>query len=174
MISWRAIGIDFSKPATRTWIPAKQLAARSAYWQLIRTLLAERATHVLVATRDDYADGLECIRFLSKPRTYRLLPLERGFISQIIGRLTTRKPDEAQVIAEPEHGWTRLRDRLVADLEARGAVLPQQLKVVLGGLRALRNLTLVEYGRAGGLGGLEASFVERSISRAASCKRLGK
>ena len=38
-------------------------------------------------------------------------------------------------------GWTTLRDRLVDDLEARGQVLPQQLKVALGGLRALHRLT---------------------------------
>ena len=36
------------------------------------------------------------------------------------------------MIAEPLGGWTTLRDRLVDDLEARGQVLPQQLKVALG------------------------------------------
>jgi hypothetical protein len=76
------------------------------------------------------------------------------------------------VIAEPQSGWTALRDRLVDDLEARGQVLPQQLKVALGGLRTLRRLTPAAYARTGRLAGLEAAFVAGAITRAARVAAL--
>ena len=85
----------------------------------------------------------------------------------IIDRLTDHPADRPMVIANPQGGWTALRDRLVDDLEARGQVLPQQLKVVLGGLRTLRRLTPHAYARIGRLAGLEAAFVDGALKRAA-------
>jgi hypothetical protein len=90
----------------------------------------------------------------------------------IIDRLTDRPSDKPAVVANPERGWTTLRDRLVDDLEARGHVLPQQLKVVFGGLRTLRRLTPAAYARAGRVAGLEAAFVDSALKRAALAATL--
>jgi hypothetical protein len=106
------------------------------------------------------------------PLTYRLDRLERGFVRPLLERLTTRDSSAKPVIADPDRGWTRLRDRLVDDLESRGTVLPQQLKVVLGGLRGLSGLTVPAYEHAGGLPGLEATFVARGLTAAAQASNL--
>jgi hypothetical protein len=50
--------------------------------------------------------------------------------------------------------------------------LPQQPKVVLGGLRSLHRLTPAVYTRTGRLGGLEAEFVPGAIERAARVASL--
>src|SRR5262249_37273589 len=73
------------------------------------------------------------------------------------------------VIEDPEYGWTSLKARLSADLERAGAVLPQQLKVVLRGLSTLpgQALTIASYERAGEAAGLEARFIEDQIAKVA-------
>ena len=105
------------------------------------------------------------MRFPPGPISYRLDRLEHGFVRQLLDRLTIRDGDGASVIEEPERGWTRLRDRLVRDLE-QTAVLPQQLKVTLGGLSGFKGLNVAAYERSGAIAGLEAGFIERSIARA--------
>src|SRR5262249_41795873 len=51
-------------------------------------------------------------------------------------------------------------------------LLPQQLKIVLGGLRTLRRLTPAAYGRAGRLVGLEAAVVRGTIAKAARASAI--
>jgi hypothetical protein len=135
----------FLPPTTRLWLAPLDLAATNGFWDGLRALLADRTIHLLIVTRDDTADGLESVRFPPGPSTYRLDRLEKGYARQLLDRLTGRQ--EPPVIAEPERGWIRLRDRLTADLEAQNAVLPQQLKVALGGLRAVLHdrLTIAAY-----------------------------
>jgi hypothetical protein len=73
------------------------------------------------------------------------------------------------VIDNPEYGWTALTARLARDLGQEGTFLPQQLKVLLAGLRALPRgeLTIAAYERAGAAAGLEARFIEDSIEKVA-------
>jgi hypothetical protein len=120
---------------------------------------------------------MESVRFLPEVPQFDLPRLERGLVQSIIDQLTDRPADKPAVIANPQGGWTALRGRLVDDLEARGQLLPQQLKVVLGGLRTLRWLTPAAYARIGRVAGLEAAFVEgalntiKKIARAAPVMR---
>ena len=53
-----------------------------------------------------------------------------------------------------------------------GQILPQQLKIVFGGLRELTQLNLVAYSRVGRVGGLEAAFIGGAIARAATIAGL--
>jgi hypothetical protein len=80
--------------------------------------------------------------------------------------------DQPAVIGNPQNGWTALCDRLADDLEARGQLLPQQLKVVLGGIRTLHRLTPSAYARIGRVAGLEAAYVDGALKRAAQAAAL--
>ena len=135
---------------------------------MLRDCLKNDAASIIVACRDDAAKGLESIRFLADVPPFDLPRLERGLVRLVIDRLTSRP----NVIANPEGGWTAMRDRLADDLKSRGNVLPQQLKVVLGGLRTLPRLTLAAYARAGRVSGLEVAFVAGALSKAARIAAL--
>ena len=125
---------------TGVWRTAEALAKENSFWRLIRHCLQTDILTVIVACREDAAAGLESFRFHPDVPQFGLLRLEPGFIRVIIDRLTERPPSQPPVIADPEGGWTTLRDRMVDELEARGQVLPQQLKVVIRGLSTLRRL----------------------------------
>jgi hypothetical protein len=157
---------------TRVWRNADSIARENAFWRMLRQCLQNDSVSIIVACREDAAQGLESIRFHPGITQFDLPRLEPGLVRLVVDRLTERSADKQPVIVEPQGGWTALRDRLVDDLEARGQVLPQQLKVVLGGLRTLRRTTLAAYTRAGRLGGLEAAFVAGAIARAARSAAL--
>jgi hypothetical protein len=151
---------------TRVWRTADQIEKENAFWRVLHSCLQNDSMSVVVACREDAAKGLESIRFYREVPQFDLARLEPGLVRMIIDRLTNRSPDKP-VIENPEGGWTDLRDRLADDLEARGPLLPQQLKLVLGGLRTLRRLTPAAYARIGRLAGLEAAFVAGALTKAA-------
>ena len=159
---------------TQQWRRARDIAAENEFWKVLRAGMDADALHVIVAVRDEASPGLECIRLLPDPPVFMLPRLERGLVRQIIERLTMPQPGKPPPIDEPEHGWTMLRDRMAEELESRGLILPQQLKVTLSGLRTLRQrrLTLANYARAGRVAGLEAAFVADAIERAARASGL--
>jgi hypothetical protein len=152
---------------TRIWRTAGAIARGNAFWRVLRQCLQSGTLNVVVACREDAAAGLESLRFFPNVPQFDLPRLEPGLVRMIIDRLTVRPPDKPPVILNPEGGWTTLRDRLADDLETRGQLLPQQLKIVLGGLRTLRRLTPAAYGRAGRVAGLEAASVNGAIVAAA-------
>jgi hypothetical protein len=80
----------------------------------------------------------------------------------IIEAVTTATP----VVENPETTWSALKLRLAKDVEGYGAVLPQQLKLVLQGLRSLPRLTVGAYERANRVDGLEAASVKEAIASA--------
>ncbi len=162
----------FLPPDTRVWRNANSIARENTFWRMLRQCLQNDSVSIVVACREDAAQGLESLRFLPDVPPFDLPRLEPGLVRLIVDRLTERPPDQPAVIAEPEGGWTALRDRLVDDLEARGQVLPQQLKVVLGGLRTMRRLTPAAYARGGRLAGLEAASVAGAMTRAARTAAL--
>lgn len=158
---------------TRVWRAADAVARDNAFWRVLRLCLQSDRVSIIVACREDAAAGLESLRFEQiEPRFFDLPRLERGFVRLIIDRLLDRPPDKGAIIANPQGGWTALLNRLVDDLEARGQILPQQMKVVLGGLRTLHRLTPAAYTRAGRVAGLEASFVSSAIAKAARAATL--
>jgi hypothetical protein len=148
---------------TRIWRKPADIARSNGFWRVLRECLKNDAASIIVACRDDAAKGLESIRFLADVPQFDLPRLERGLVRLVIDRLTSRP----NVIANPEGGWAAMRDRLTDDLESRGNLLPQQLKVVLGGLRTLPRLTLAAYARADRVSGLEVAFVAGALSKAA-------
>jgi len=162
----------FLPPDTRVWRNADSIGRENAFWRMLRQCLQNDCVSIVIACREDAAQGLESVRFHPDVPHFDLPRLEPGLVRLIIDRLTERPVDKPAVIAEPQGGWTALRDRLVDDLEARGQVLPQQLKVALGGLRTLPRLTPGAYARAGRLAGLEAAFVAGAITRAARTAAL--
>jgi hypothetical protein len=164
----------FLPSGTRVWRTAKMIARENAFWRVLRQCLQSNVLSIIVASREDAAKGLESLRFIPNVPQFDLPRLEPGHVRMIIDRLTERSADRPAAIANPHGGWTALRDRLVDDLEARGHVLPQQLKVVLGGLRTLRRLTPSAYARAGRLAGLEATFVAAALARSARAATLSE
>jgi hypothetical protein len=70
------------------------------------------------------------------------------------------------VVSNPENGWFALREILETDLRARGAVLMQQVRTLLLGLRQLIVLTPRAYRRAGGMSGVETLVVARALRSA--------
>jgi hypothetical protein len=155
---------------TRIWRTADEISLDNAFWRVLRQCLQSDALSIIVACREDAVKGLESLRFHPDVPQFDLPRLEQGLVRMIIDRLTDR-PDKT-VIANPKGGWTALRDRLVDDLEARGHVLPQQLKLILGGLRTLSRLTPAVYVRAGRVAGLEAAFIAGALVRASRAAGL--
>ena len=75
-----------------------------------------------------------------------LLPRSRALTP--IAQLLRRLPEDSAagpVIADPESGWTKLRDRIVSDISEQNVILPQQLKSMLGGIQSLKWLNVAEY-----------------------------
>lgn len=127
---------------------------------------------VVVTCRDDAAAGLESFSFHADIPRFYLARLGPGLVRVIIDRLTERPAGAPRVIADPEGGWTALRDRMVDEYRTRGQVLPQQLKVAIKGLATLRRLTPADYARAGRASGLEARFVTVALQTAAKTSEL--
>jgi hypothetical protein len=148
------------------WRPASEIENDNAFWRLLGNCLREDSLSVIVACREEAHAGLDSVRFREPRGTFCLQRLGRGIVRKIIDSLTER-PTGKPIIVNPEGGWKDLRDQLVTDLEERSPILPQQLKVVLGGLRMLQWLTPTEYARVNGVKGLEATFVEGALKKAA-------
>jgi len=151
----------------RTWLKPGKLAEQNGFWHDIRDLLLSNTIHVLVVTRADAVAGLTSVRFI-EPEIYHLEGLPSDFVRPLLAELTKERNGEP-VIGDPEYGWISLANRLSADLEQAGPILPQQLKIVLAGLGGLPGhlLTVAAYEQAGGTAGLEARFIEDRIAKAA-------
>jgi hypothetical protein len=151
----------------RTWLPTERLIGDNEFWREVDRLLQADAIHCLFVTKNENATGLHSsVRFLT-PSCFTLDRLELPFVAPLLDLLTKAGADGDLIIRHPEHGWERLRDRLVHDLNRGQSVLPQQLKMALEGLAHLDYLTVADYDRKGGLPGLEAEHVKWSIESVA-------
>jgi hypothetical protein len=153
------------------WLRPQELIAGNPFWATLTQALRQDRLHLLVITRNDTAAGLACIDLLPKRTARRTLHrVENLYLPQVLTQLA---PDSAQppIVSHPERGWQQLRQQLHTDMQTEGALLMQQLRTVLQGLRELPALTLRDYRRAGGLRGLEALFVSRALRRAAESAR---
>ncbi len=163
----------FLPPNRKTWLSAKNLVKKNAFWRDLQTLLAGGAVRCVIATRSDAADGLECIRVVP-PRTYRLERLEKSDVETLLTRLTESVAPADPVVVAPEAGWDRLKERLARDLDQDGAILPVQMRTAFRGLAALPALTPRAYDREGALQGIAAAYIEQQITNATLNSDLSK
>jgi hypothetical protein len=151
-----------------TWLDSATLRRDNPFWDMIGRLLEQDKVCILFVARSDEAAGLTSVQFLGPVQAMRLNRVPSAYIDELLTSLTNLKKAEgepdAQVIANPEAGWNRLKERIVQDISQQGVVLPQQLKVMLGGIQGLRRLNIREYERVGGAAGIEALYVERQIT----------
>jgi hypothetical protein len=163
----------FLPPNRKTWLSAKNLVKKNAFWRDLQSLLASGAVRCVIATRNDAADGLECVR-LVPPRSYRLARLEKQDVETLLALLTKSDDPANAVVDAPEAGWEQLKERLARDLDKDGAILPVQMRTALRGLAALLALTPRAYDREGALPGIEAATIEQQITNAAMNSGLSK
>jgi hypothetical protein len=117
----------------RTWLRAEELIKANGFWREVADLVRHDIVHALFITRDDTAIGLETVRFV-EPERLTLFRLPPVFVSSIFDRIASANGNIA-VILDPDRGWAHLKRRLGDDLSGGEAVLPQQVKTVLLGLR---------------------------------------
>jgi hypothetical protein len=91
---------------------------------------------------------------------YRLDRLNVDNVLPLLTELTANVEGADPVVFAPDRGWERLKERLARNLSQEGAVLPVQMKIASQGLASLRSLTVGDYERAGGVGGLQAAHVD--------------
>jgi hypothetical protein len=96
---------------------------------------------------------------------YRLDRLNVDNVLPLLTELTANVEGADLVVFAPDRGWERLKERLARNLSQEGAVLPVQMKIASQGLASLRSLTVGDYERAGGVGGLQAAHVERHVDK---------
>ncbi len=149
------------------WLSPTAVAKTNPFWELVSNGLSEGHLHVLIVSRADTAAGLACMRFLGEDQTaVRTLPrVDVEYLRQLLASIAR---DDAQpvIVSHPAGGWDALRDLLERDLKPEGAILMQQVRAVLLGLRQLKVLTPARYRTAGGLRGVETLFIERALERA--------
>lgn len=128
------------------WLTPTALAEGNVFWRIVRDAIEAGRLHLLVVTRSDTAAGLASVRFLPEDRlATRSLPrIDNEYLRPLLLNVA---PDDAkpQVVSNPAEGWHELRERLERDLKAEGAILMQQVRTVLLGLRQLGLLTPRRY-----------------------------
>ena len=112
----------------KTWLDPASLRQNNPFWDMIARLLEREKLCCLFVTRSDTAAGLASVEFLGPVQASRLDRLPSAYIAELLTRLTEGDP-AAPVIADPDAGWIRLRDRIVRDISDQGVILPQQLKI---------------------------------------------
>jgi dihydroorotate dehydrogenase len=147
----------------KTWLSPEKLREENPFWEMVARLLKQQKVRALFVTRNDTAAGLNSVQFLGAVEALRLDRVESPYISELLARLTEGKPD-APIVADPDAGWNKLRERIVRDISQQDVVLPQQLKIMLGGIQSLKQLNIAQYERAGGASGIEALYVEQQIT----------
>lgn len=139
-----------------TLISCDESCERSPSWAAIRVLLKNPRISMVFVTRKDEASRLDIVRFEPAP-TPRIERIPGSAMQDILDRLT---------IDNPGPDWEQLKQRIIGD--TRGFLLPQQIKLMLGGLGFLRPLTEQQLDKEGGTPGLEALYVRGLASDAAN------
>lgn len=149
------------------WLTPTALAATNPFWHLVSEGLNAGRLHLLVVTRSDTAAGLACVRFLGEgpTATRTLARVEAEYLHPLLAGIVA-DDGAAVVVSHPEGGWQALRERIERDLRTEGAILMQQVRTVMLGLRQLPLLTPKHYTAAGGLRGVETLVISRALRRA--------
>ena len=149
------------------WLSPAVLTSNNRFWEWVSVGLHAGRLHLLVISRADTAAGLACVRFLGEDQSSArtLARVEVDYLHPLLTGIAPEGADPA-VVSHPEGGWHALRERIERDLKMEGAILMQQVRTVLLGLRQIPLLTLRHYFAAGGLRGIETLVVSRAINRA--------
>jgi hypothetical protein len=147
------------------WLSPESLADRNGFWKSMSGCLGHGGLHVLLVTWADTAAGLYAVRFCDS-KSFPLDRLDPVYLDPLLDELAPAEADPP-VVEEPGAGWGQLKSRLERDLTRGGLVLPVQVLFALRGLACLpgRVLTVRNYERVGGVPGLEAAYIGRSIDR---------
>ncbi len=148
--------------SNKVWLDPATLR-QSPFWDMVARLLEQDKLRCLFVTRSDTAGGLSSVAFFGSVPPMRLDRVRSPYIAELLTRLTEGTPS-TPVIANPDAGWTKLRERIIRDISQQDVILPQQLKIVLGGIQSLKRLNLKQYERVGGVAGIEAFYVEQQIN----------
>ena len=159
-------------------VTPQEFLAANAFWQALAAGVQARTWHVLFVTRSDQRAGLDLVRFV-QPESYLVERVARNAISPVFDEVCRVDKDAPPVVANPDKGWTLLRDKLLddlgvgagADVRNKDDVLPIQLAVALEGLQSLDYLTLGSYQRAGGMSELARLYIQREMRRVAQTHR---
>jgi hypothetical protein len=153
--------------ADANWLTPAALEAANPFWKLVSDGLRLGRLHLLAVTRSDTAAGLSSVRFLGQDQT-RERPLDRVKLVYLHELLTAIAPGDSSppVISHPEEGWRQLVEVLERDLSVKGAILMQQVRTLLLGLRQLPLITTRLYRAAGGLHGVESLFISGALRTA--------
>ena len=150
--------------AQRSTLNSRQLVADNRFWGIIATALKKGEAHVLLATRSDMAGWLDSFRFV-EPQDHLLFNVETVALRQLLQSLASR-------VRNPGSGWEQLVDRIIADLDVDGRILPQRMRIMMRGLERLPALTPREYSKAGEALGVDALYVEGAIRDAVTASGL--
>lgn len=153
------------------WLDPATLRQSNPFWGMVAGLLEQDKLRCLFVTRSDTAAGLSSVEFFGSVQALRLDRVRSPYIAELLTRLTEGTP-AAPVIADPDAGWTKLRDRIIRDISEQDVILPQQLKIMLGGIQGLKPLNVKQYERVGGVAGIEAFYVEQQVNGAARKVRM--
>ena len=154
------------------WHNANVVAANNSALDFICKGLMQHGFAVVFASRREDQDALESVRMLPNPSILRLDRPPAGSAGPIIDAVTTAQAAGHVVIENLDATWPALKRRMAADIERTGQVLPQQLKLVLQGLRSLPRLTVGAYERVGRVDGLEAASVRNALAAASRSSTL--
>jgi hypothetical protein len=146
----------------KVWLDPATLR-QSPFWDMVARLLEQDKLRCLFVTRSDTAGGLNSVAFFGAVPPMRLDCVRSPYIAELLTRLTEGTPT-TPVIADPDAGWIKLRERIICDISEQDVILPQQLKIVLGGIQSLKRLNVKQYERAGGVAGIEAFYVEQQVN----------
>ena len=154
-----------------TWLDPASLRQSNPFWDMVARLLEHEKLRCLFVTRSDTGAGLAAVEFLGPVQPMHLDRVGSPYITELLARLTEGSP-ATPIIADPDAGWSWLRDRIIGDISEHSVVLPQQLKIMLAGIQNLKWLNIAQYEQAGGASGIEASYVEQQINRTARIVEL--
>jgi hypothetical protein len=172
------------------WLNPDELCDSNNFWKDLREQLQKETIRVIIATRTDAdAQALRAVQFLGRSEA-KLIPRlashsVREMADDLVRSYSAVHPGE-NVISNPEATWPALLTRIQIDLtgkdkgeqgapaSATEGVLPQEVRLVLAGLDALRDgvLSVANYEDAGRAPGLAAHAVRRLIQRVADDHRL--
>lgn len=147
----------------KMWLDPAILRQTNPFWEMVARVLEQDKLHCLFVTRSDTAAGLKSVEFLGSIPVLRLDRVASPDIAALLTSLTDGT-STAPVIADPDAGWTKLRERIISDISEQDIILPQQLNIVLRGIQSLKQLSVKQYERVGGVAGIEAFYVEQQIN----------
>jgi hypothetical protein len=147
------------------WLKPATVEKNNPFWKNVSEHLNAGRLKALLVTRADMASGLSAVRFCESESR----PLDRLSAAQLMPLLEELTPAGADppVVQDPASGWEQLRRRLERDLQNDGLALPVRVLLAVRGLACLpgQALTVRNYERVGGAAGLEAVYIEESITR---------